>query len=176
MNNVFPRHLAGCRLFNPQAFVFAAIATPLLFFSFPSTTASAGVRAYALVEQTNAIRTAAEARALAPDSLLTVAAQQRAEEIIAAQQFAHMRPDGTSFATAVLAAQYPYERVAENIAMDFFDETRVLSAWEQSASHRENLFGDYEHIGIGVATGAFQGIPTIVVVQLVGSAATPMPL
>jgi len=71
-------------------------------------------------------------------------------------------------------AGYPFDRVAENLAIDYLNETPMMDAWLQSPSHRRNLLNDgYAHIGVGVASGTVDGIPTIVVVQLAGSLRDP---
>lgn len=144
----------------------------LLFFFSAHDVVSAGIAPHDIAAQTNAARRSAAIHALRPDPILTNAAQQRAEEIVASGRFDHVRPDGTSFATAVLPNVY--DRVGENLAIDFLRDTPIIGAWRDSPSHRANLLGtQYQRMGVGVASGIVQGLPTIVVVELFGSSAAP---
>ncbi|MBI4449924.1 hypothetical protein HY634_02615 [Candidatus Uhrbacteria bacterium] len=142
----------------------------LLFLALPHGAISAGIHADTVTDRTNTVRVAAGLRPLWTDSALAAAAQHRAEEIVGSSTFDHARPDGSPFSTAVVATGYPFDRVAENLAIDYLSEAPIVAAWLKSPSHRRNLLGDgYAHIGIGVASGIVDGIPTIVVVQLAGN-------
>ncbi|MBI4142599.1 CAP domain-containing protein [Candidatus Uhrbacteria bacterium] len=141
----------------------------LLLFAIPSNALSPGVDRNVLIDATNAARKTRELRPLDANPLLTAAAQARAEELIRNAYFAHERPDGTSFATAVTASGYPFARVAENLAMDFLHESPMVNAWLESPTHRGNLLNaTYEDIGIGISYGIIRGAPSTVVVQLLG--------
>ncbi|MDP3770883.1 MAG: CAP domain-containing protein [bacterium] len=146
----------------------------LLFLALPYGAISAGIHADTVTDHTNVVRVAAGLRPLWTDAALTAAAQRRAEELVRSSTFDHVRPDGAPFSTAVVETGYPFDRVAENLAIDYLNEAPMIAAWLRSASHRRNLLGDgYAHIGVGVASGTVDGIPTIVVVQLAGSLRDP---
>ncbi|MBI2483409.1 CAP domain-containing protein [Candidatus Uhrbacteria bacterium] len=153
--------------------LFAVIAA-LALLAMPRFVVSAGIRADTVLVDTNRIRSTAGAPPLHMDTALTAAAQQRAEEILTRQHFAHERPNGTSFATAAQDARYPFSRVAENLAIAFTAEDPLMRAWDQSPDHRRNLWNtQYTDTGIGIASGDFAGIPTIVVVQMFGERQAP---
>lgn len=50
----------------------------------------------------------------------------------------------------VLGAGY-YGNVGENIAMGFTTAESAIDAWYLSHGHRQNMLGDWIHIGVGVA-------------------------
>jgi len=61
----------------------------------------------------------------------------------------------------------------ENLAIGFLDSEEVYQAWNNSPSHKANLFNpNYQDIGITVLKGDFQGNETYVVVQLFGAPKT----
>lgn len=144
----------------------------LLFFLSAHDAISAGIAPDAIATRTNAARRSAAIHTLRFDPILANAAQKRAEEIAASGPFDHVRPDGSSFATVV--SPNVYDRVGENLAIDFLRDAPIIGAWHDSPSHRANLLGtQYQRMGVGVASGIVQGLPTIVVVELFGSNAAP---
>ena len=171
----FARKNSGEGSFNAQAPLFVGVVFSfLLFLALPHGAISAGIHADTVTDRTNVVRIAAGLRPLWTDAELTAAAQRRATEIVQSAAFDHARPDGAPFSAAVVEAGYPFDRVAENLAIDYLNEAPMIDAWLKSAGHRRNLLGDgYAHIGVGVASGTVDGIPTIVVVQLAGSLRDP---
>lgn len=162
-------------IFKPQAPSFVAVVLAfLLFLILPNAAVSAGIHPDAVVVHTNSIRALAGQPSLRVDAVLTTAAQRRAEELAAAGHFDHTRPDGAPFSTIITESGYPLARVGENLAIDFLNEQPLVRAWVASEGHRRNLLNaSHAHIGVGVATGIYQGIPTTVVVQLLGSTRAP---
>lgn len=59
----------------------------------------------------------------------------------------------------VEAGYTPYSGLAENVACGQATPEQVVSAWMSSAGHRDNILGDYQHIGVGYhhAPGSFWG-------------------
>jgi uncharacterized protein YkwD len=164
----FPQHPLRCCPSTTQATWFVGTALALLL-SFPNVSDSAGVQAARIIAETNSARASVGSPALQPDALLTSAAEARATELLSAAYFDHTRPDGRSFATAVADAGYPYLHVAENLAMDYFDDRAIVRAWLASPTHRTTALNPaYIHVGIGSASGMIRGVPTTIVVQLVG--------
>ena len=45
----------------------------------------------------------------------------------------------------------PYHSIAENIAFGASSGKEAVSIWKNSRSHRQNLLGNYQYIGIGTA-------------------------
>src|SRR3989338_2498385 len=113
------RHAIRSPWFRSSTLVHTSVvcAFLLLFLSSAPMAVSAGISSEAIEVQTNAERRAAGLPALRHDPLLAHVAKMRAEEIVASSRFDHVRPDGTSFATII--PQHQYERVGENLAIDF---------------------------------------------------------
>ncbi|MDO8598811.1 MAG: CAP domain-containing protein [bacterium] len=165
----------GRSMLRRQAPPFVGVALSfLLFLLLPGAAISAGIHADAVVEHSNTVRARLHRPMLLADAALTNAAQQRANELAAHAYFDHIRPDGAPFSTAVVDAQYPFERVAENLGIDYLTAAPLVDGWMRSTSHRQSLLDEsYAHVGVGVATGIVNGIPTIVTVQLLGRTQAP---
>ncbi|MDD3416317.1 MAG: CAP domain-containing protein [Lachnospiraceae bacterium] len=86
--------------------------------------------------------------ALKIDAKVTSAANVRAKEII--QSFAHTRPNGSSFATALKESGANYSGCGENIAWGQQSPETVVKAWMNSAGHRANILNPkFTTIGVG---------------------------
>ncbi|MFH1098824.1 MAG: CAP domain-containing protein [Candidatus Uhrbacteria bacterium] len=163
------RHRTARKLLLP-----CAIAVISGILALPQMTISAGIAADSMLLRVNAARSENGLQAYTEHPALRDAAQRRAEEILTSSQFAHIRPDGGVFATAITDAGYHYYRAGENLAVDFLLEPALIKAWLDSPSHRRNILSDhYLDIGVGVAAGLLANMPTIVVVELVGEAGSP---
>jgi hypothetical protein len=67
---------------------------------------------------------------------------------------------------------YQYEYAGENLAVDFTDSKDVTLAWMNSPTHKANIMKNaYTEMGTGIATGTFNGNPTIFVAQVFGKPA-----
>ncbi len=110
------------------------------------TTADASQEA-AIVRLVNDERAQNGLSALTLDANMSAAARVRAGEI--RQSFAHTRPDGTSFSTALTQAGVTYRAAGENIAYGQKDATAVMNSWMNSSGHRANILGaQYGRIGV----------------------------
>lgn len=71
----------------------------------------------------------------------------------------HVRPNGKSYMSEPHLAQYWNQHLAigENVVVPYLDDTVVelaqdmLTEWENSPTHRQNMLGNYNETGIGVA-------------------------
>ncbi len=126
----------------------------------------AAVIAGTLVSYTNDARASESLAPLVRNSLLDLAAQKKAEDMIAKGYFAHFAPDGTSPWHWIDAVGYEYASAGENLAIDFFDSKDVVGAWMNSPGHRKNIMKQkYAEIGMAVADGVFENRHTTFVVQ-----------
>jgi hypothetical protein len=65
---------------------------------------------------------------------------------------------------------YDYSYAGENLAVHFIEAEDVQAGWLASPSHRANIVNThYLETGIGIASGQFEGSPSIMVVQLFGT-------
>ena len=119
----------------------------MLIFALPAGAVSpADFDTKSVVAQCNAARNANGVLSLSESEILSKAAAQRAKE--AATQRSHIRPDGTPYYTTVTAALNPY--VGENLAGGSYTSETVVTAWMNSAGHRENILDpEFHYIGVG---------------------------
>lgn len=107
---------------------------------------------------------------LTPNSLLSRAAQNKANDMLARQYFAHNTPDGLTPWTFIKAVGYSYSTAGENLAIDFTQAENVQTAWMNSPGHRANILnGSFQEIGIGIAKGSYDNHETTIVVQMFGT-------
>jgi hypothetical protein len=110
---------------------------------------------------------------LAVNSLLTEAAQMKANDMATNGYFAHTSPGGKTPWYWLQQVGYNYQYAGENLAINFSDSKDVTNAWMASPTHKANIVKEnYTEIGTGVATGMYQGHETIFVAQ---EYANPLP-
>ncbi|MDO8558292.1 MAG: CAP domain-containing protein [bacterium] len=139
----------------------------------------ADVTSATLVALTNESRKAQGLGELNTNSLLAKAAQEKAQDMVAKNYFAHESPDGKSPWYWFRNAGYRYLYAGENLAKDFVDSRAVVEAWLASPLHRANILnGNYQEIGIAVASAPSGDPerPSIVVVQMFGKSSAPVPV
>lgn len=98
----------------------------------------------------HAINTARLAKGLLPLSAfpaLSRAAELRAAELAAT--FSHTRPNGAAGFSVLDEQDILYTTAAENLAAGYHDGSALVAAFLTSDSHRQNLYGNYRHVGIG---------------------------
>lgn len=121
---------------------------------------------------TNNARTSSKESALATNPLLTSAAQAKADDMAKRGYFAHMSPDGKMAWYWIDKSGYKYEYAGENLAVNFDESDKLVSAWMDSPTHKQNILNPhYTDIGIGTATGTYKGRTATFVVQLFASPA-----
>ena len=139
----------------------------------PKTIYFADISSTSLIKLTNQGREALGFGPLTENSQLDKAASLKAQDMIAQDYFAHQSPEGKSPWYWIKSANYDYQYAGENLAIGFLDSEEVYQAWNDSPSHKANLFNpNYQDIGITVLKGDFQGNEIYVVVQLFGSPKT----
>lgn len=125
-----------------------------------------------IIEDTNQARVAQKLPPLNVNSLLTKAAQAKAQDMIAGHYFAHISPSNVTPWTWFKKSGYNYKYAGENLAIDFTQSEDVIQAWLSSPSHRKNLLSaNYTDIGVAVATGEINGQSSLFVVQMFGAPA-----
>lgn len=139
------------------------------YYFFPQSSFFADVVASTLVSLTNEERAERGLPLLAENSLLTQAAQAKADDMLKNGYFNHVSPQGLTPWYWFKQVGYDYAAAGENLAVGFIDSSELEQAWYNSASHRQNLLNPlYSEIGIAVVQGDFQGSSTTLVVQLFG--------
>lgn len=132
----------------------------------PATADLSTITSARIVQLTNEERRKAGLHELKVSPQLTDSAQQKGNDMLKEDYFAHISPSGVTPWFWLKKVGYNYQVAGENLAVDFTEAEAVVAAWMASPSHRENmLLPEYTEIGIGVATGEFQGGTSTTVVQ-----------
>lgn len=139
-------------------------------FVFPRPDFLASVLPGAVVALANADRAAESLSGLSENEKLGKAAQLMAEDMAAKGYFAHVSPEGREPWHWLREAGYAYSYAGQNLAVNFMDSEALQSAWMASPTHRANILNArYEDVGIGIASGMYQGRETMFVVQFFGT-------
>lgn len=135
---------------------------------------SSSITAGNIVTLTNAARTSLSLPTLTRSDVLDRAAQAKAEDMLANGYFAHTSPAGVTPWDWFKQVGYGYTYAGENLAVHYATAEDVGEGWMASPSHRANIVNpSYSEIGVGVAYGTFEGVPSHIVVQMFG---TPLPV
>lgn len=138
------------------------------------TVLGANVTANVLVDLTNESRIAFNQAPLARNGTLDSAAQLKAEDMVRGGYFSHNSPTGITPWYWFQQAGYLFLYAGENLAINFTDATAVRNAWLASPTHRANLLDvRFKEIGMATLQGIYKDSPTIYVVQMFGTPATP---
>lgn len=130
----------------------------------------------ALVDETNQSRVANGDATLAVSPLLMAAAQEKVDDMVANNYFAHTSPSGLTPWYWFAQVGYNFTYAGENLAVNFSDSQDVTNAWMNSAEHRANILNaDFTQIGMAAATGTYEGHPAVYVVELFGAPAPAAP-
>lgn len=106
---------------------------------------------------------------LSLNSQLSQAANNKAQDMLANNYWAHISPSGKTPWSFINSAGYEYDYAGENLAKDFNSSDGVVSGWMASRAHRDNLLSTkYSDIGVAVVNGRIEGKDTTLVVTLYG--------
>lgn len=159
--------------FRDFLIVAGAFAFPIFFFTFlfsTYATSASDITRSAIIELTNNDRSAQGISQLEENSKLTQAAEEKAENMIEKNYFAHTSPEGLTPWHWIDKENYDYNYAGENLAMDFTTVEKMNEAWMDSPTHRANVMSDkYFDVGVGIAQGIIDGHETTAVVQMFGS-------
>jgi hypothetical protein len=125
-----------------------------------------------LIGGTNQARVANDLPPLEVSPLLTEVAQDKVNDMVKNDYFAHTSPSGLSPWYWFEKVGYHFSYAGENLAVDFTDSQDVTNAWLNSPEHRANILSqNFTQIGIAFATGTFGGAPAIFVAEEFGTPA-----
>jgi hypothetical protein len=128
----------------------------------------------ALTDGTNAARVANNLPPLQVNPVLTRAAQEKVDDMVANNYFAHTSPQGVTPWYWFENVGYDFTYAGENLAVDFSDSQDVTDAWLNSPEHRTNIMNvNFTQFGIAIATGTFEGHAAVYVAEEFGA---PAPL
>ncbi|MBI5728583.1 MAG: hypothetical protein HY984_02420 [Candidatus Magasanikbacteria bacterium] len=108
-------------------------------------------------------------------SLLDRSAEAKAEDMATNKYFDHVGPNNHGLSYFLDAVGYHYLSAGENLAMGFSDARDVVNAWIKSPTHYANVIDpEYREVGVSLASGYVDGVPTVYVVQHLGSPDNPI--
>lgn len=135
-----------------------------------SITEASAITSETIISLANSARSENGLGELTANGLLSKAAQNKANDMLARQYFAHNTPDGETPWTFIKAVGYSYSTAGENLAIDFNEAENIQSAWMNSPGHRANILNaNFKEIGIGIAKGTYDNHQTTIVVQMFGA-------
>lgn len=140
-----------------------------VFFATGSAQAS-DITAGTVIKLVNKARETANVAALTRNDKLQQAAQDKAQDMIDNDYFAHVSPEGKSPWFWIENAGYDYRFAGENLAINYTNAQDEQKAWMDSPLHRKNILNtDYQEIGVAVKQGIIDGHKTTVAVQMFGT-------
>lgn len=123
-----------------------------------------------IIELTNKLRSTLAAPTLLENSKLTNAAYEKVQDMFLSKYFAHISPQGLDLAYWLGRVGYNYAVAGENLAMGFNNSEEVMTAWEKSPTHYDNLVdSNFSEIGVSFAGDIFNNNETVLVAQYFGS-------
>ena len=123
-----------------------------------------------VVKLTNDARLANGEIALQQNDQLTKAAEEKAQDMINNNYFAHVSPAGKTPWFWIDKNGYDYRYAGENLAINFTNVEDQEQAWMNSPSHRENILNQkYQEIGVAVKQGVINGHSSVISVQVFGT-------
>ncbi len=122
-----------------------------------------------VIELTNKERVKAGLPVLWSNYKLNLAAQRKANDMMAKGYWEHYH-NGKSPWDWMHEAGYEFKAAGENLAIDFLEVEPMIKAWMDSPTHRQNILNpNFKEIGVGIAKGFFKDHETIIVVQMFGN-------
>ncbi|MFS8130456.1 MAG: CAP domain-containing protein [Candidatus Dojkabacteria bacterium] len=110
-----------------------------------------------LLEKHNEFRKEHNLGELRINKLLNLSAQNKADEMLRTDCWSHYCPDNRSPWEFFNDAGYDYSFAGENLAEGFYTIDKVINAWINSETHRENMLRDkYTEVGFGIVQGPYQ--------------------
>lgn len=123
-----------------------------------------------VIDLTNQFRIEEGVAGLVENTQLTRAAYQKCQDMLIDQYFAHVSPEKETLSTWLSRVGYDFKVAGENLALGFSSAERLVEAWKDSPSHRDNLLdSEYSQIGVAFASGQYNGSDTTLAAQYFGN-------
>lgn len=120
-----------------------------------------------LLALTNEERVANNLEPLSLNSVLSRAAQAKAEDMVINNYFSHFSPNGAKPWDWISRDDYPYLLVGENLAMNFSSVESAQAALMASPTHKQNILNSrYEDVGLALISGKINNQEGLILVEL----------
>lgn len=145
------------------------VLTMVISMSYPSKSSAAEFSSDEVVTLVNEYRRQQGLPILNVNEELVLAAMEKAKDMLEKGYWSHYGPNGETPWQFILSNGYEYSIAGENLAKGFRDADRMMNAWLDSPTHRENIVKrEYEDIGVAVIDGNLGGKEVTLVVQIFG--------
>lgn len=139
-------------LFVSIGFLLVVLLSPIKPHKQNVLAASTNISPTSLLQDTNTQRINAGDSPLSLNNQLSIAAQAKAQDMVARNYWSHKTPDGLDPWNFISKQNYNYKKAGENLAYGFTDSSSVVTGWMNSPSHRRNLLdNNFEDVGFGIA-------------------------
>jgi uncharacterized protein YkwD len=148
------------------------VAMSLMLFSifFTASAQASDITADNVIKLVNKARISAKVAELTTNNLLQKAAEQKAQDMIDENYFAHVSPQGKTPWDFIENSGYDYLYAGENLAINYKNADDQQKAWMNSELHRKNILNpEYQEIGVAVKSGKIDGQVTTITVQEFGA-------
>jgi len=147
-----------------------SIAIIAIFFSFFSVALASEVNKNSILQLVNQSRIENNVQALNENETLDKVAQDKLDDMLKNNYFAHTSPAGITPWHWFDKNGYDYRYAGENLALGFSSVENEHKAWMESLTHKKNILNpNYEEIGVAVGRGTIDGSIVTVAVQEFGS-------
>lgn len=154
-NNFTPHLLSRKALI---AYILCILSLQIFFGAIGLSKVSSAFTINELVTLQNSERSRNSLNTLSLNPLLSSSAQKKAEIMVQTDCWSHYCPQGEEPWIYFREVGYRYEHAGENLAEGFNDAERMVNAWMNSPTHRDNILNqNFNEVGIGIAFGDFQG-------------------
>lgn len=102
---------------------------------------------------TNAFRVRQGKKPFVWDEAAAASAREHSQDMASQGYFDHVNPQGKSPADRMKDMGIRYSYAAENISAGHTNAFEAVNGWVNSSGHRENILGDAQRLGVGVAFG-----------------------
>ena len=120
-----------------------------------------------LLELTNSKRANAGLKPLIVDDSLTIAARQKAFDMMEKEYVSHISPSYGDSTNMLKTLRIPFEKVQENIGAGYSSPEKIITLWMNSSVNQPKLLDKLStHIGVGHAEGGLHGhYWTVLIIQ-----------
>jgi hypothetical protein len=159
-------HVASIILIKLSIFIFIFFYPIIAWMSFDLATEEGR----SIIFLTNALREKLNLNLLVESQELNQAAIKKIDDMFINQYFAHLSPQGLDSEHFIKLSSYKdYIMIGENLALGFSKASKVMTAWEDSPTHYDNLVDpNFREIGVALANGIYKDRDTFLVAQYFG--------
>lgn len=145
----------------------------LVAFSIFGTARASEISPANIIKLVNESREKNTVAPLVENKMLDKIAEDKLEDMIENNYFAHTSPSGVSPWSWYQKEGYDYKYAGENLAINFFSAEEQHNAWMNSVTHRKNILNsNFQEIGVAVAAGNINGQNALIAVQEFGTLLT----